>query len=55
MADPDFTIEVDEQSFYLWIQEEAGTIMNLEDTHTIYLLEKKNAIEVKKIVDRYFR
>ena len=55
MADPEFMIEVGEQSFYLWIQEEAGTIMNVDDTHTIYLLEKKNAKEVKRIVDRYFR
>ena len=48
MADPEFMIEAGEQSYYLWIEEETGTIMNVEDTHTIYSLEKKNAKEVEE-------
>ena len=55
MVNPEYMVEVDESSFYLWIEEEAGTIMNVEDTHMIYSLEKQNAKEVMRIIDLYFR
>lgn len=55
VADPEFRIEVDEHSYYIWIQEEAGTIMNVEDTHTIYSLPKKNAKEVYEIIVRHYQ
>jgi len=52
MDAPDFSFKVGEDSYYLWIQEDAGSIMNSDDTHTLYTLRKKNAKEVFKLVNR---
>lgn len=54
VVDPDFTIEIGEDSYYLWIQEDSGNIMNVDDTHTLYTLQKQNVREVYGIVNRYY-
>lgn len=41
MADPQYKVEMGDEAFYLWINDESGTIMNLKDTHTIYTLSGK--------------
>ncbi|MBB6451720.1 hypothetical protein HNQ94_000141 [Salirhabdus euzebyi] len=38
MADPEYKVEVGEETYFLWIEEKSGTIMNTEDSHTIYSL-----------------
>ncbi len=43
MVDPEYQVEFGEESYYLWISETHGTIMNLKDSHTIYTLSKKSA------------
>ncbi|TWT05350.1 hypothetical protein FQV26_12975 [Planococcus sp. CPCC 101016] len=43
MVDPEYKVEFGEESYYLWISEEQGTIMNLEDTNTIYTFSKNSA------------
>ncbi|TFD96965.1 hypothetical protein [Jeotgalibacillus salarius] len=48
MIEPEYKAEIGEESYYLWICTEYGTIMNLEDSHTTYTLSKKSA---KKIFD----
>lgn len=53
VAAPDFTFEIGEDSYYLWIQEDAGSIMNTNDTHTLYTLQKQNAKEVYELLNRY--
>ena len=40
MVDPEYQVEFGEESYYLWISEAQGTIMNLKDSHTIYTLSK---------------
>ena len=44
MADPQYKVELGEKSYFLWLSQEHGTIMNVEDTNTIYSL-KDNSVE----------
>lgn len=50
MADPEYKIEIGKNTYYLWISEDSGTIMNLENTYTIYSLTKYSAKRVDKII-----
>lgn len=43
MADPDYRVEFGDEAYFLWISDEHGTIMNTNDTHTIYTLSKSSA------------
>ncbi|WP_039044374.1 hypothetical protein [Sporosarcina sp. ZBG7A] len=49
MADPDYKVELGEKSFFLWLGQEYGTIMDVSDTNTIYSLSAKS---VDKINDQ---
>lgn len=52
MANPQYQFNVDEESFFLWITKESGTIMNTEDTHTIYSLSNSSVKEVFEFVQK---
>ncbi len=54
MADPEFKIEFGKKTYFLWISEESGTIMNTEDTHTIYSLSEKSINLVNDIIKSKF-
>lgn len=51
MVDPEYKVEFGEESYYLWISKEQGTIMNLDDTHTIYTLSKNSANTIYKLLN----
>ncbi|MDW0118639.1 hypothetical protein QTL97_17070 [Sporosarcina thermotolerans] len=51
MADPEYKVEIGEESYFLWINEERGTIMNLNDTHTIYTLSKSSAKKINELLN----
>ena len=51
MVDPDYKVEIGEESYYLWISKEQGTIMNLDDTNTIYTLSKSSAHPIYKLLN----
>ncbi|WP_025786212.1 hypothetical protein [Sporosarcina sp. D27] len=44
IADPQYKVILGEKSYFLWLSQEHGTIMNVEDTNTIYSL-KDNSVE----------
>lgn len=46
MADPQYRVELGGKSFFLWISQDHGTIMDVEDTNTIYSLTSKSIIDV---------
>lgn len=50
MVDPEYKVEFGEESYYLWISSEHGTIMNLEDTHTTFTLSKSSAKTIYELV-----
>lgn len=43
MYEPDYRVAFGGESYFLWINPEQGTIMNENNTHTIYSLKKKSA------------
>lgn len=45
MVDPEYRIELGEKTYYLWVSENSGTIMDVEETHTIFTLSE-NAVEL---------
>jgi hypothetical protein len=51
MADPEFRIEIGEETYFLWIDEKYGTIMNTKDTHTIYSLSDNSIREVNGLLN----
>ncbi|PYF08331.1 hypothetical protein [Ureibacillus chungkukjangi] len=42
MANPEFQFSIANESYFLWISDKAGTIMNTKDTHTIYTLSSSS-------------
>lgn len=49
MADPQYKVELGEKSFFLWLSQDHGTIMDVEDTNTIYTLTNKSVKNVNNI------
>ncbi|RSD28677.1 hypothetical protein [Mesobacillus subterraneus] len=53
MADPDYKVELGDETYFLWLEDDHGTIMNMEDTNTIYTLSKRSAgILYKTIMEK---
>ena len=49
MAEPQYTIKLENEKYFLWLDEtNNATIMNAEDTHTIYTIA--NAEKIKEII-----
>jgi hypothetical protein len=55
MEDPEYKIEIGKVTYFLWISEESGTIMDTKDTHTIYSLSEQSNKQVNEIIKRKFR
>lgn len=51
VADPQYKVEFGEDVYYLWLGEEKGSVMNVNDTHTLYTLSKRATKTIGKIVN----
>ncbi|WP_438317031.1 hypothetical protein [Sporosarcina sp. FA9] len=49
MADPQYKVELGGRSIFLWLSQDHGTIMDIEDTNTIYTLTNKSVKNVNNI------
>ncbi len=54
VADPHYKVELGKEAYFLWVTEEYGTIMNINDTNTTYSLLKKSSIDVYKLTEIYY-
>ncbi|MFC5590788.1 hypothetical protein ACFPRA_17955 [Sporosarcina soli] len=52
MADPDYRVEFGDEAYFLWMSEEHGTIMNTNDTHTIYTLSKSSVKMIYELLNQ---
>lgn len=43
VIDPDFQVDFGGKTFYLWISEDQGSVMDESDTHALYTLKEKDA------------
>lgn len=51
MADPEFKIVIEEKTYFLWIDDKSGTIMDTEDTHTIYSLSEYSVKQINELLE----
>ena len=54
MVDPDYKVELGEDSYFLWLNKDSGTVMHVKDTHTTYNLTEKSVKEVHEVIKRHF-
>ncbi|HZG87963.1 hypothetical protein [Paenibacillus sp.] len=52
VVDPEYKIEFGAETYYLWINENSGSLMNIKDTHTIYTLPASSAKTLQGVVSR---
>ncbi|MDF2066535.1 hypothetical protein [Bacillus sp. Cr_A10] len=52
MTDPQYQFSIGEESYFLWITEDSGTIMSTKDTHTIYTLSSNSVQEIYEFVNK---
>lgn len=50
MADPEFRMAVGEETYFLWIDEKSGTIMNTKDANTIYSLPASSVNQINELI-----
>lgn len=50
MADPQYQVTLGGKSFYLWLNADHGTIMDIEDTHTIYRLTDQSVEHINNLL-----
>lgn len=51
MDDPQYKVELENETYFLWLSEEHGTIMNSHDTNTIYTLSKSSAKTINELLN----
>ena len=51
MADPKYKVEIGSETYFLWISEEHGTIMNVKNTHTVYSMSKISAKTINELLN----
>jgi hypothetical protein len=51
MTDPECKIQIGEETYFLWVDEKSGTIMNTVDTHTIYSLSENSIKQVNELLN----
>lgn len=52
MTNPQYRFSIGEETYFLWINEKSGTIMNTKDTHTIYTLSDSSVKEIFEFVNK---
>ncbi|MET0785229.1 MAG: hypothetical protein ABWY25_00790 [Paenisporosarcina sp.] len=51
VSDPQYKVELGEGSYYFWIKSDKGSIMNVNNTNTIYTLSKNWAKKIYKLLE----
>lgn len=50
MREPDYKVEIASDTYFLWISQGSGTIMNTKDTHTIYSLSEDAVLRINGVL-----
>ncbi|MFC5463481.1 hypothetical protein [Lederbergia graminis] len=51
MEKPEYKIKIDNETYFLWVDENSASIMNLNDNHSLYTLTESSAKELKEIIE----
>ncbi|GGA60034.1 hypothetical protein [Ornithinibacillus halotolerans] len=55
VANPEYRIEFGKKTYFLWIEEKSGTIMDSEDTHTIYSISDNSTKEINMFISALYK
>ncbi|MFJ7730617.1 hypothetical protein ACIQXF_01855 [Lysinibacillus sp. NPDC097231] len=50
VVDPMYRFELEKESYFLWLNDQGGSIMNTNDTHTLYTLTDESFTQLKEIL-----
>ncbi|HLU22788.1 MAG TPA: hypothetical protein VKZ77_09955 [Bacillaceae bacterium] len=48
---PEYKIKIDNETYFLWVDENSVSIMNLNDNHSLYTLTESSAKELKEVIE----
>lgn len=51
VVDPMYKFKLDGKEYFLWLHDAGGSIMETNDTHTIYKLLEEDAKQLKEVVN----
>lgn len=54
IIDPHYKVELGEETYFLWIYQDSGTVMNLNDTHITYKLTGESVKEITGLIKSHF-
>jgi len=54
MIDPHYKVELGEETYFLWLYQDSGAAMNLNDTHITYKLTGKSVKEITELIKSHF-
>lgn len=52
MVTPHYRFSIGDETYYLWISEDSGSIMNIKDTHTLYSLPRNSVREINEFINK---
>lgn len=50
MIEPEYKVEIGNKTYFMWLSEEVGTVMDAADTNTVYTLPEKTADSLKELL-----
>lgn len=50
IIEPEYKVEIGNNTYFMWLSEEVGMVMDNADTNTVYTLPKKTADSLKKML-----
>jgi len=53
--DPNYKVDLDNETYFIWINDDSGTIVNVNDTDTTYTLTEESVKEVNEVILSHFR
>ncbi|PYZ97658.1 hypothetical protein CR205_03430 [Alteribacter lacisalsi] len=54
MADPDYLVAFGDDSFFLWLSNSGGSVIDTSDTHTLYSLSAGDSETLSRIIDEIY-
>lgn len=50
IIEPEYKVEIGNKTYYIWLSEDVGTVIDAADTNTVYSLSKKTADSLNQLL-----
>ncbi|MGR6907344.1 MULTISPECIES: hypothetical protein [Lysinibacillus] len=54
MASPNYKVKLGKKTFYLWINNDSGVIMDASDTHTTYSINENLVKDINEVINNLY-